>query len=134
MAGAACWSTGEMVQPIGNEPRAGSRQIFNMRCWLYCRLSPSLIVNDTYTLGSAAAACCGSATGISLVRAVAAGGCILVQTSRLIKRSVASTAFAASVVRHTPLGSSMNQPVSCPRWQRRENLLHQGALRRPTEC
>ena len=40
-----------MVQPMGSVPRAGSFHKANIRCWLYCKLSPSLIVNETYALG-----------------------------------------------------------------------------------
>ena len=40
-----------MVQPMGSVPRAGSFHKASIRCWLYCKLSPSLIVNETYALG-----------------------------------------------------------------------------------
>src|SRR2546422_6364042 len=110
MFGAACGNTGEMVHPIGTEPRAGSRHSLSMRCWLYCRLSPSLMVKETYTLGAGVDVCLASVACLMM----GAVDPMLVHTSKLEKKSLASTAFAASEARVTPLPSSINQPRCVP--------------------
>src|SRR5436305_946162 len=106
MAGAACSRVGENVQPIGSEPRAGSLQSLSKDSWRYWRLSPSLIVNDTYTLGSSVG------MGASSEACLGSGvvSCMLVHTSRLEKKSLANTGRAALEVISTPAPSCMNQP------------------------
>src|SRR5881227_841679 len=59
MAGAASTKTGEIVQPMGVEPRVGSCQRCCRRWRLYCKLSPSLIVKETKTFPSVHRGECG---------------------------------------------------------------------------
>src|SRR5258708_21382055 len=108
MAGAPCNKTGEVVQPIGRDPRARSCQRWSRRCWLYWRLSPSLMVNETKTLDAMV-----GVIGLSDIWcAIDTVGCTLVHTSKSVKKSEASTSFAVSEVNATPLASSINQPRS----------------------